>query len=155
MENKTERSFCGEDCASCGFGKSRGCRGCVSSDGCPFGKACFIAGYLRTGGEKAYRDFLRELTEEINALGISGMPEITELNPLSGAYINLSYPLPNGTSVKLLDDRDFYLGCQVPCLFNDGSVERFYGVAAQPGFLLVSEYGPNGADPELLLFKKR
>ena len=150
-----EIALCGADCENCGYGKSCGCKGCAVPGGCPFGKPCFIAGYIRTGGTAAYRSFVKKLLAEINGLAVEGMPEITELFPVNGAYVNLPYPLPNGTAAKLLDDRDVYLGRQVPCLFNDGSVGRFFGVAAQPGFLLVSEYGPNGAEPELILWKKR
>ena len=150
-----ETSYCGEDCSRCGFGKNSGCRGCVKSDGCPFGKPCFAAAYIRTGGKARFEAFQKELIAEFNALGIPGMPEITELNTLSGAYVNLAYPMPNGETVKLLDDREIYLGAQVVSEFNDGTVERFFGLCAGPGFLMVAEYGPNGADPELLVYRKR
>lgn len=39
--------------------------------------------------------------------------EITDLFLLSGAYVNLEYPLFNGTTVKFLNDNDVYLGNQI------------------------------------------
>ena len=32
--------------------------------------------------------------------------KIKELNPLNGVFVNLSYPMPNGNNIKLLDDND-------------------------------------------------
>ena len=49
------------------------------------------------------------MIEEINALGISGLT-VNDLNLLTGAYVNLEYPLSNGTTVKFLKDKDIYLG---------------------------------------------
>lgn len=34
-------------------------------------------------------------------------------------------------------------------------VERCYGIACCEKYILVSEYGKNGADAELVLFKRR
>ena len=146
---------CGADCSVCGFGKQSACRGCEESCGCPFGKPCFIANYIKTGGRENYNAFLARLTEEINALGIPGLPEIRELTPLNGVYVNLAYPLPNGGTACFLDDRSIYLGTQVPSPFNDGTLERFFGVVADMDFILVSEYGANGADPVLITYQKR
>ena len=99
--------------------------------------------------------FVQKTVEEFNSLNIPGMPKIDELFPLNGAYVNLSYPMPNGNSVKLLDDREIYLGNQVECEFNDGSIMRCFGLVAGTDFLMVSEYGENCADPELVVYKKR
>ena len=41
-------SICGADCNSCGYGKNNNCKGCSESNGCPFGKQCFIAKYIKT-----------------------------------------------------------------------------------------------------------
>ena len=83
------------------------------------------------------------------------MPKINELYALNGSYVNLAYPMPNGNSVKFLDDRDVYLGNQVECEFNDGEIIKCYGLVAGMDFLMVSEYGENCTSPELVVFKKR
>ena len=50
-------SLCGVDCVSCGYGQSSGCKGCVKSGVCPFGKQCFTYQYIRTGGIENYNAF--------------------------------------------------------------------------------------------------
>ena len=149
------KSLCGADCDNCGYGKSNNCKGCVATKGCPFGKQCFIAKYILTGGMENYEIFKSRLINEINDLHIEGMPKIDSLNPLNGSFVNLAYPMPNGKSVKLLDDNDFYLGNQVECEFNDGEIIRCFGIVANMNFILVSEYGANGDNPELILYKRR
>lgn len=148
-------ALCGADCQHCGYGQNNGCRGCEASNGCPFGKPCFIAGYIKAGGKDQFARLKSQLADELNALNIPGLPEIKQLYPINGAFVNLEYPLPGGQSVKLLNDKDIYLANQVECEFNDGEIIRWYGLVANMDFLLVSEYGPNGTDPELILFKKR
>ena len=148
-------SICGADCDNCGYGKNNGCMGCSESRGCPFGKKCFIAQYINTGGIESYNSFKNKLIEEFNSLNIPGMPEINELFPLNGSFVNLAYPMPCGSDVKLLDDRDIYLGNQVECEFNDGELIKCYGLVAGMDFLLVSEYGKNCTSPEIVIYKKR
>lgn len=148
-------SICGANCNNCNYGKNNSCKGCVESQGCPFGKQCFIAKYIKTGGTENYNIFKKQLIEEFNLLNISGMPKIDELYPLNGAFINLEYPIPNGKNIKLLDDKGIYLGNQVECEFNDGEIVRCYGLVAGMDFLLVSEYGANGDSPEIIIYKKR
>ena len=148
-------SICGIDCSKCGYGKNNNCKGCKLTHGCPFGKQCFVAKYLLTGGRENYEIFKNQLIDEINELNIPGMPKIKELNPLNGAFVNLSYPMPNGKYVKLLDDNEIYLGNQVECEFNDGEIIRCFGILANMNFILISEYGPNGDNPELIIYKKR
>lgn len=65
------------------------------------------------------------------------------------------YPLSNGSTVKFLNNDDIYLGNQVECEFNDGELIRYFGLVAYMDFLLVSEYGANGENPEIILYKKR
>ena len=108
--------------------------------------------YARIGGEEKLEEFKRQLMDEFNALGIGGMPRVESLNVLSGCFINAEYPLPNGEKVRFLDDRSTYLGNQLPCVFGG---ERCFGIAANMEFLLVSTYGEGGANPELVLYKKR
>ena len=101
-------------------------------------------------GDGAFEALKRQLIDEINALGIPGMPRLERLNALVGSYVNLEYPLPGGQTAKFLDDRTTYLGNQL-----EPGGERCFGVLANADFILVCTYGENGADPELLLYKKR
>ena len=148
-------SYCGADCENCAFGKESGCKGCTASDACPFGKKCFIAQYIKVGGEEAYGAFVRGIVGEINALGIDGLPEITELFPINGGYVNLAYPMPSGESVKLLDDAAVYLANQVECGFAAVEDDKCFGIVADPGFILIARYGANGSDPELIAYRRR
>ena len=148
-------SICGVDCSNCGYGKKNNCKGCKATGGCPFGKQCFIAKYILTGGKENYEAFKLQLIDEINSLDIPGMPKINDLNPLNGSFVNLSYPIPNGKTVRLLDDNDIYLGNQVESEFNDGEIIRCFGIVANMYFILISEYGANGNNPEIIIYKKR
>lgn len=149
------KSICGADCGSCDLFKNAACKGCESSGCCPFGKKCFISEYIKNGGMESYNAFKKQLINEFNELHIDGMPEITELYPLNGAFVNMAYPMPSGSKLKLLDDNEIYLGTQAECLYNDGSAARCFGLAAGMGFLLVCEYGENGSDPQLIEYRRR
>ena len=92
------------------------------------------------------------LMEEINALHIEGMPKLESLNALVGSYVNLEYPLPNGTKVKFLNDQTTYLGNQ---LEPDFGGDRCFGVLANMEFILICTYEAEGKTPELVLYKKR
>lgn len=92
----------------------------------------------------------KQLIAEFNALGIQALPEITELYALKGSFVNLTYDLPNGQQVQLLKDDAICLGNQLP---KDG--ERCYGICTDGNYLIVCEYGENGVDPEIILYKKR
>lgn len=157
--NLTEKadmgSICGANCNDCDYGKNNNCNRCRKSNGCPFGKQCFIAKYILTGGKDSYEIFKNQLIEEFNSLSISGMPKIKELFPLNGFFVNLKYPLPNGIIVELLNNDEIYLGNQVECEFNDGELIKCFGLVANMDFLLISEYGANGDNPEIILYKKR
>ena len=148
-------SICGAECNDCKFGENNNCKGCSETKGCPFGKQCFIAKYILTGGKENYELFKAQLIKEINDLAVPGMPKINELNPLNGTFVNLNYPLPNGKNIQFLDDYEVYLGNQVESEFNDGELIRCFGILANMDFILISEYGPNGENPELILYKKR
>ena len=148
-------SICGVNCNNCGYGKNNNCKGCSNTKGCPFGKQCFIAKYILTGGKDNYEMFKTQLINEINDLNIAGMPKINDLTPLNGSFVNLSYPMPNGENIKLLDDNQIYLGNQVESEFNDGEIIRCFGILANMNFILVSEYGANGDNPEIIIYKKR
>ena len=66
--------------------------------------------------------------------------------------MNLEYRLPSGASVRFLDDRATYLGNQLEPAFGR---DRCFGILASMDFILISTYGCDGADPELVLYRKR
>ena len=105
---------------------------------------------LSDGGE--FEAFKKQLIDEINALGIEGMPKLENLNALVGSYVNLEYTLPNGRKVKFLDDNTTYLGNQLESEFGG---ERCFGVLANMDFILVCTYEAEGKNPELVVYKKR
>ena len=147
--------ICGANCNNCELLKSKKCEGCINTNGCPFGKKCFIAKYIEVGGKDSFEEMKKELINEINFLNIDGMPKIEDLIPLNGAYVNLEYKLPNGIKVKFLHDDEIYLGNQVECLFNDNDIKKYYGIVINMNFILVCEYEEEGKNPELLVYKKR
>ena len=108
--------------------------------------------YEELGDNGEFEAFKKQLIEEINALQIEGMPEVTSLNALVGSFVNLAYPLPSGVSAKFLDDSTTYLGTQLEPQFGG---ERCFGVLANMDFILISTYEAQGANPELVLYKKR
>ena len=105
---------------------------------------------LSDGGQ--FEAFKQQLIKEINDLHIDGMPRVEKLNALVGKYVNLEYRLPNGDSVKFLDDQVTYLGNQ---LEPELGGERCFGVLANMEFILVCTYEKDGVNPELVLYKKR
>ena len=105
---------------------------------------------LSDNGE--FERFKQQLINEINDLGIEGMPKVERLNALVGSYVNLAYPLPGGISAKFLDDNTTYLGNQLEPEFGG---ERCFGVLANMDFILICTYEADGKNPELVLYKKR
>ena len=136
-------TYCGSNCCeNCrNFSECGGCEKCA---GHPFGGSCIAE------RNRNFPELKQQLIEEINALGIDGLI-VDDLNLLTGAYVNLAYPLFNGTTVQFLNDKDIYLGNQI----EKQDSERCYGVAADEKFILVCEYGCSGADPEIVLYKRR
>lgn len=110
--------------------------------------------YWKTGknlaGAERFAEYKQGLIDELNALGIDGMPRVEELNALVGSYVNLEYRLPSGVGVRFLDDGATYLGSEL-----QGECGRRFGVVGNAEFLLVCSYGENAADPELLVYKTR
>lgn len=147
--------ICGANCSECELFKCDKCKGCESTKGCPFGKKCWIAKYIEVGGNKSFDILKNELKDEINMLGIEGMPKIDELYPLHGAFVNLEYSLPSGNKVKFLDDDMAYLGNQVECIFNDNEVKKYFGVVCDMNFILISEYEDDGKNSEIICYKRR
>lgn len=99
-----------------------------------------------------FEEFKQKLIDEINALNVEGMPRLERLNALVGGYVNLEYTLPNGKTVKFLDDSATYLGNQLECEFGGN---RCFGIAANMDFIIISTYEKDGNAPELVLYKKR
>lgn len=105
---------------------------------------------LSDGGK--FDELKRQLIREINDLHIEGMPKLDNLNALVGSYVNLEYPIPGGSKVRFLDDGTTYLGNQ---LEPENDMGRCFGVLANADFILVCTYAEGGADPDLILYKKR
>ncbi len=93
----------------------------------------------------------QQLIDEINALGIKGMPHIDNLFILQGSFINMEYQL-NGNIVKFFDDNANYWGNQVE---KEGAEGRCFGIACDEHYIFVSEYGKNSTDAEIVVLKKR
>ncbi len=108
--------------------------------------------YEELSDDGQFEEFKEKLIEEINALGIKGMPKVEKLNALVGKYVNLEYRLPGGMKVKFLDDRTTYLGNQLESEIREGLC---FGILANMDFILVSTYEKDGENPELILYKKR
>ena len=150
-----KKSICGIDCEQCPMKQM--CSGCLATGGHPFGGSCMIARCCETKGCERYGRFFEagcklkeDLIMEINALELEGMETVADLTALRGAFVNLEYKLPGGQSVKFWDDDRIYLGYQV-CKKNS---DRCYGITADEQYLMVSEYGENGTDPEVIVYKK-
>ena len=145
-----ECGICGASCAACNHRSA--CPGCAATGGKPFGGRCVAAEYIRTGGMEQYAAFRNQLLDEINALlRARDLPAADTLYELPGAWVNLAYPMPNGQTVQLLDDRNIYLGCQIE--FADLGI--CCGVVADTGFLLICSYSVDGSEPELIAYHKR
>ena len=142
-------SICGRDCCPACSRKEE-CGGCQNVQGHPFGGTCIAAEYIQQGGMEEFLRFKNALISEFNALGIEGLA-VGDLHLLNGFFINLEYPLVNGQRVKLLEDHRIYLGNQIEIPDND----RCYGLAADDRYMLVCQYGCNGKNPEIILYKKR
>ena len=148
-------AICGANCDECDLLKSNKCKGCKNTNGCPFGKKCWIAKYIEVGGKENFEELKKTIINEFNSLNIDGMPKIEELYPLHGEFVNMEYPLPNGNEIKFLDDNEAYLGTQVECEFNNEEIKKYFGLLANTSFLLVVEYGENGINPEIIIYKRR
>lgn len=143
-------SICGLDCCDeCSLYKTT-CVGCAESGGHPCGGDCVAAESIAKNGPEAFAGLKESIISEVNGLGIKDL-HIDGLNMLNGFYVNLEYTLENGQKIKLLRDDKVYFGNQVERPGN----ERCYGLVADEGHILICEYGCNGADPEIIVYKKR
>lgn len=142
-------AICGANCSECGMKDT--CKGCSETQGHPFGGSCIAAKCYEKGGKEVFDDCKKQIITEFHELHIPEMPEVKELFSLCGVYVNLEYTLPNGEKIKFLDDKNIYLGTQL----EKSNSDRCFGLIAGDDFLLVCEYGCNGADPELVRYQKR
>ena len=149
------KSICGIDCGECKSLKRKRCDGCIKTGGSPFGKRCFIADYISVGGIDKYEEFKKELIDEINSIKVDGMKDVDELFALNGDFINLEYPLPSGKKVKLLDDKQIYLGNQVESEYEFDGKRKCFGVVANMDFIFICSYESSGKNAEMVLYKKR
>ena len=147
------QSICGLDCTGCTMKDT--CGGCVVTGGKPFGGDCMVTKCCSSNhcGDfpKKVCALKQKLIAEFNALGIEDLPEVTDLYALVGGFVNLEYRLPGGQTVKFWDDKCIYLGNQ---LLKPGT-DRCYGLTADENYLLVCEYGENGVDAQIVVFKRR
>ena len=93
----------------------------------------------------------QKFIDEINALNIPDMPVIDNLFVLQGSFINLEYKM-NGNTFSVLDNEKSYWGTQVEKQNSNG---RCYGVACDEKYILISEYGKEGAEAEIVMLKRR
>ncbi len=93
---------------------------------------------------------MQKLIEEFNKLGIEDMPQVTKLYGHKGEFVNVESLMPNGKKAKILDDSKMYYTAELPKL----NSERCYGLVTDKKQLVVFEYGKNGADSELIIWKK-
>lgn len=143
-------AICGAACEQCGLHAL--CKGCAATCGKPFGKTCWVARYIQTGGAEALEAFKQRLAEEVNDLRIPGLPQVTAPEPVNGRFVNLSYRLPGGQHTTFLQDDAVYLCCHLPCEWDESST---FCVVAAADFLLVSLCGAEGQEGELLAYRRR
>ena len=56
------KAICGANCENCDLFKNKQCEGCRATNGCPFGKKCWIAKYNELGGEGNFEEFKKSFT---------------------------------------------------------------------------------------------
>lgn len=109
-----------------------------------------IDDYVKMGGKDQFEAFKRQLILEINdLLDIHELPHVKQLNILPGSYVNLEYQLPNGKTVTFLNDDETYLGSEL-----EGEIVCV-GIVANMNFIIICTYELDGANPELIIYKKR
>lgn len=141
-------TYCKLDCCEKCEQYQKSCKGCIESGGHPCGGSCSAAECIKEKGFDAFLKLKTDLVERVNELKLENL-EISDLNLLIGGYVNLEYPLPNGSKIKLLEDNKIYFANQI----EKPNSDRCYGVVADEGFLLICEYGAMGADPKIILYK--
>lgn len=143
------QSICGMDCCQ-ECNRKSDCGGCQKTNGHPFGGKCIAAEAFQKGGVSEFENLKSTLIDEFNSLGIKDL-KVTDLNLLSGFYVNLEYKLKNGQTSKLLEDCNVYWGNQIEIPGSD----TCYGIVADDKYLLVCEYQCNGTNAQIVCYKRR
>ncbi|MCC5895214.1 MAG: hypothetical protein JJU16_07090 [Alkalibacterium sp.] len=91
-----------------------------------------------------------QIINAFNELHIDDLPEVKDLNELKGSFVNLDYTFPSGQTIKLWKDDRTYLGNELEKIGGD----RCYGLVADEQYLLVCEYGENGTNSEIVVYKR-
>ena len=150
-----KKTICGCNCEDC-FMKDT-CKGCAETNGNPFGKGCVLADCAKEKGEASCARCgencakKKQVISEFNALHIENLPEITSINALKGEYVNLSYPLPSGDFARFFENDRVIFANQIEGAGNG----RCFGLCADDNYLMVCTYGENGADPEIICYRRR
>lgn len=92
----------------------------------------------------------KQLVQAFRALEIPELKTLESLSELPGHFINLDYTLPNGRTVRFLEDDKTYLGSQI----HKENSDRCYGLISDGSFLFVCEYGCGGSDAAVVFFQR-
>lgn len=130
-------SRCSYDCTKCNLNGN-----CVLYECCKGQKGDF---------KDNIDNYKRQAMKEFNGLHIEGMPRVTELYALTSSSMNIEYGVPSGDRIKFLKVNNVYLGCELPKMGTD----RIFGIICDNDYLLVSEYGMDRDDAEIIIYKKR
>ena len=125
------------------------CGGCENCNAKPFDskEQCICARIINEKGFRGFEETFKHIIDSINSLHLEGL-HVDDMNILPGSYLNLEYPLPNGATVKFLNDDKTYFANQIE--IGNG---KCYGVVSDGTFLLVASYLRDGKDPILLIYK--
>lgn len=134
------------DCIKCEAFST--CGGCEKNNGSPFGKCCVATCIIKEKGFDEYLSIEKKIIDSVNNLNIDEL-KIDHLNILPGEYVNISYPLDSG-EIKLLKDDQTYFANQI----ETSNKDRCFGIVSDGKFLIVAEYGCNGVNPKLVLYKR-
>ena len=71
------KTICGIDCSGCGWKES--CKGCIETDGHPFGGECVAAECYKSGGEECFVTYKDQTIKDLNKYKPSGYKSKIEL----------------------------------------------------------------------------
>ena len=141
------KTYCGAECENCSFKDS--CKGCAATCGSPFGGKCVAAEYLKQNNMIEYKHFKTNVLARINSyLERFEIGPAESLYELPGFYVNLEYTIPSGDKVKLINDKNIYLGAQIE------AEDKCYGIITDGDFLILCSYEENGMNPQLISYVK-